>query len=59
MASLSTPAQRRAVAPPGRKERVDRSFQSMPVSPKRSLAECWRALRMCVFFTLYQRRWEG
>ena len=55
MALLSTPAQRRAVAPPGRRERADRSLEEMPVCCSVALAECRRALVTCWGLTSYHR----
>ena len=43
MASESMPAQRRAVAPPGRSDRAERSSAGMPVVGSSLAAECLRA----------------
>ena len=56
MASLSTPAQSRAVAPPGRRDLAESSLASMPVMECKALAEWRRALVTCLLVTEYQRR---
>ena len=59
MGSESTPAQRRAVAPPGRSERALISWGSMPVESWRDPAACRKALVTNRAGVLYQPRWSG
>lgn len=59
MASLSTLAQSKAVAPPGRKERALMEKGSIPVDGFTSVAAWRRALVMCVDLMRYHLLCEG
>ena len=56
MESVPALAQRRAVAPPGRKERADSSEGAMPVWRSRDAAAWRRALVMKALVVLCHRR---